>query len=57
MVRFGEGDFEELELAKEDLAKMYEYLGKNQLDQVEIRIESVRKKIDAYERRQMQKMK
>jgi hypothetical protein len=57
MVRFGGGDFEELESAKEDLAKMYEYLGKNLLDQVGMRIESVRKKIDAYERRQMQKMK
>lgn len=57
MTKFGEGDFKELESAKEDLKKMYEYLGKNQLDQVGIRIESVRKKIDDYERRHMQKLK
>jgi len=54
MAEFGRGDFAELESAKEDLKKMYEYLGKNMLDQVGMRIESVRKKIDNYERRKMQ---
>jgi len=55
MAGFGRGDFAELESAKEDLKKMYEYLGENMLDQVRLRIECVRKKIDDYEQRQMKK--